>query len=55
MKHEFITNDYGKIVAERFENENVIITTYLSGEFEIEFKPNCDKKVKQLYKKLIKE
>lgn len=54
MKHTFFRRN-GKTVVERFENENVIITRFLSGDVETEFKPTCDKKVKKMYKQLIKE
>ncbi len=43
----------GKPIMEQFENENVIITKFLlTGETETKFKPNCDPKVKEIYKKL---
>ena len=45
-------NDIGTTVVERFENENVIITRYLNGETETEFKPDCDKKVIEMYMEL---
>ena len=49
-----VTRRLGKPVIETFENENVIITRYVSGEVETVIKPNADKKVKDIYKKLIK-
>lgn len=55
MIHEFIKNDYEKIVAEYFENENVCITHYVSGVVNVEFKPDASDEIKQIYKKLIKE
>jgi hypothetical protein len=46
---------FGKPVIETFENENVIITRYINGDVETVIKPNADKKVKDMYKKLIKQ
>ena len=46
-------NAIGRPTIEQFENENVIITKFLlTGETETEFKPNCDPKVKEMYKQL---
>lgn len=43
----------GEPIIEQFENDNVIITKFLlTGETETEFKPNCDPKVKEMYKQL---
>ena len=48
-------NDIGASVIETFENENLKATHFiLTGETEIEFKPNCDKKVIEMYKQLMK-
>lgn len=44
----------GKVVIESFENDNLKITSFLTGEVEIIFKPTCNKNVKKMYKKLIK-
>lgn len=48
------TKRSGKVVIETFENENLKITRFLTGEVETEFKPTCDKKVRKMYKQLIK-
>jgi hypothetical protein len=50
--HKVARNDLGTPVIETFENENVKITRFLNGETETEFKPNCDPKVKEMYKQL---
>ena len=49
--HKVISRN-GKPVVETFENENVIITRFLNGDVETEFKPNCDPKIKKMYKQL---
>lgn len=55
VTHKLIKNDVGRPAIETFENENVIITRFLNGDVETEFKPNCNKKIKDIYKKLIKK
>lgn len=53
--HKVYKNDIDVSVIETFENDNLKATHYiLTGETEIEFKPNCDKKVIEMYKQLIK-
>ena len=51
--YKVIRNDFGTPVFETFENENVIITRFLlTGGTETEFKPNCDPRVKEMFKQL---
>ena len=53
MNYEKSKNDMGKPIFETFENENLKATHFiLTGETEIEFKPNCPKKIKDMWKKL---
>jgi hypothetical protein len=53
--YKVFQNDMGMPVIEIFENDNVRITRFLlTGETEVEFKPNCDKKVIKMYHQLIK-
>ena len=47
--HKITKNDTGKPAIETFENENVRITRFLNGDVETEFKPNCDKKIIQMF------
>lgn len=55
MEHEKYKGDFNNDIIETFENENLKATHFiLTGETEIEFKPNCDKKVKKMWKKLNK-
>lgn len=55
MNYEKSKNDFGKPIFETFENENLRATHFiLTGETEIEFKPNCDKKIKKMYEQLKK-
>jgi hypothetical protein len=54
MNHQLCKNDLGIPIIETFENDNVRIARFINGETEIEFKPNCDKKVIEMYKQLIK-
>ena len=49
MKYSITKNDVGTTVIETFENENVIITKFANGETLTEFKPNCDKKIIDMY------
>lgn len=51
--HELIFNDNNRLIIEKFENSNVRIVNYvLTGKTEIEFNPNCDPKVKEMYERL---
>ena len=53
MNYEKSKNDMGKPIFETFENENLKATHFiLTRETEIEFKPNCPKKIKDMWKKL---
>lgn len=53
--HELIFNDNNRLIIEKFENSNVRIVNYvLTGKTEIEFKPNCDPKVREMYEWLKK-
>lgn len=55
MEYEITKNDFGKTVFETFENENLkAIHFTLTGRTEIEFKPNCDKKVRKMWELLNK-
>ena len=54
MTYNLTKNDIGRPAIERFENENVIITRFLNGDIETEFKPNADPKVINMYKQLNK-
>ena len=55
MNYEKSKNDIGKPIFETFENENLKATHYiLTGETEIEFKPNCPKKIKDMWELLNK-
>lgn len=50
MNYEIAKTDIGKPVFETFENENLKATHFLfTGETEIEFKPNCPKKIKDMW------
>jgi hypothetical protein len=53
MSHKLYKNDFGLTIAETFENENVIITRFFNGGLNVEFKPDCDKKIVKMYKLLI--
>lgn len=53
MIYEIARNDMDKPVFETFENENLKATYFiLTGEVEMEFKPNCPKKIKNMWKML---
>ncbi len=54
ITHSLTKNDIGRPVIETFENENVRIIRFLNGDVDVEFKPNCDPKVKRIYKLLNK-
>ena len=55
IAHQVCKDDAGRPIIETFENENLKATHFiLTGETEIEFKPNCDKKVIEMYKQLMK-
>jgi hypothetical protein len=43
----------GQPVIEIYESEDIKITKYpCTGYMEIEFKPNCNPKIKEMYKQL---
>ena len=52
--HKITKNDIGRPVLETFENDNLKITRFLSGEVETEFKPGADPKVISMYIELNK-
>ena len=53
--YQIYKNDEGKPIIETFENQNLKATHFiLTGETEIVFKPECDKKVIEMYKQLMK-
>ena len=50
--YKIVKNDVGTTVIEDFENENLKITKYINGETITEFKPDCDKKILDMYLEL---
>lgn len=55
MKYDLIKRNKDKPIIETFENENLKATHFvLTGETEIEFKPNCPKKIKDMWAMLNK-
>ena len=53
MENKITRNDDGSVLLETFENENLKAICF-GGSVNIEFKPNCDKKVKEIYELLMK-
>lgn len=53
MKHEITRNNDGTVLLETFENENLKAINF-GGSVDIELKPNCDPKVKEIYELLKK-
>lgn len=52
MKQEITRNSDGTVLVETFENDNLKAVCF-AGSVTIEFKPNCDKKVREIYKLLM--
>ena len=53
MEYEVTRNDDGSVLLETFENENLKAISF-GGSVNIEFKPNCDRKVREIYELLMK-